>query len=236
MCKPDSTRVLVVYGTETGGSRSNVDKFTKQWKADGKGYDITVMTGNEAAGIFDDKINKENYEVLLICTSSFNDGDPPTGFGKFVYKLNNAEASHMDGIQHSVCGLGSSNYITFQNIPRLCDKLMEKAGSKRFVKRMEIDDDVGAVEGKRLLEEWVKGVEKLMDNPASMRAPKVVSCDWEDEKNEILNLHEDLGPDGFPAGHGPGGLDTGKIVMAASIVVVAILLYQMNQASAEENA
>ena len=46
----------------------------------------------------------------------------------------------MAGMQHAVLGEGSSVYEdTFQNCPRLTDKLLEECGSRRMVRRHEID-------------------------------------------------------------------------------------------------
>merc|ERR1719356_885786 len=103
-----------------------------------------------------DSISKD-YNVLLVGTSSFGDGDAPTGYGKFLYQLYNADESSLRGIEHAVIGFGSSYYYTFQNIPRITDRLLGKAGSRRILQRLEIDemdDEIDHNKNIRAVKEW----------------------------------------------------------------------------------
>merc|ERR1712157_487504 len=79
-------------------------------------------------------------------TSSYGDGEAPSGFGKFLYHIytaaadakKNTDAAVLSGMEHSVLGFGSTVYYTFQNVPRLCDRLLGESGSRRFLMRNEI--------------------------------------------------------------------------------------------------
>ena len=86
---------------------------------------------------------KESYDVIVLCTSSFGDGDPPDNYNAFLLKLLTAAedgSKPLAGLQHAVLGEGSSVYReTFQNCPRLTDKYLEECGSRRFVARHETD-------------------------------------------------------------------------------------------------
>ena len=82
-------------------------------------------------------------QVIVVCTSSFGDGDPPDNYGSFLLQLmQGAEdgSKPLAGMQHAVLGEGSSVYSeTFQNCPRLSDKYLEACGSRRFFARHETD-------------------------------------------------------------------------------------------------
>merc|ERR1711924_320531 len=97
----------------------------------------------------------EKCDVIVISTSSFGEGDPPSNFNMFLLKLYRGAASGekpLAGMQHAVIGYGASVYETFQNTPRLADKLLGECGSRRLATRCELDegmdDDVGTKLGK----------------------------------------------------------------------------------------
>ena len=90
---------------------------------------------------------RAKYDVLIVGTSSFGEGDPPEGFQDFLVALVRAAAEvragappPLKGMQHGVLGYGQSVYDTFQNTSRYVDKLLGELGSRRFVKRIELDE------------------------------------------------------------------------------------------------
>jgi sulfite reductase alpha subunit-like flavoprotein len=64
------------------------------------------------------------YDAFVIVSSSYGDGDPPSNFENFLRALYTADEGVLAGKQHCVLGYGSTDYETFQNCPRLTDKLM----------------------------------------------------------------------------------------------------------------
>lgn len=145
------TRVLVVYGSETGNVRRAIGSCVDRWRAapgHGKAFSIEaadVMAGNEAAAEFESLWElSARYNVIVVASSSFGEGDPPANFLRFLVKLVRAAARDgkkpLDGMQHAVLGFGQSLYPTFQNTPRYTDKLLEALGSRRMVKRVECDE------------------------------------------------------------------------------------------------
>jgi len=137
-------RMLVVYGSQTGSCKRLATKMAESWKQRGVVQACEVMEGNELAHETEDLASlKESYDVLVVCTSSYGDGEPPENYGEFLTKLLlavEAGAKPLAGMHHAVLGEGSSVYReTFQNCPRLTDKYLEELGGRRFVARHETD-------------------------------------------------------------------------------------------------
>ncbi len=147
------TRVLCVYGSESGNAKRGLDRLLKKWKAAASNFEIIdVLTGNELAKKLGGGGNAsaknleyvaQRADVLLVCTSSYGSGDPPSNMRELTKVLSHEASMKSDaltGVQHAVLGFGSSTYTTFQNIPRLTDKFLGECGSRRMAKRAEIDE------------------------------------------------------------------------------------------------
>lgn len=110
---------------------------------------MAVTDGTQLTIELDDVASvAESFDVLVVVTSSYGDGEPPANFNTFLVRLlKSAEqiesgalsSKPLAGLQHAVLGEGSSDYETFQNCPRLTDKYLEACGSRRFVPRHETD-------------------------------------------------------------------------------------------------
>ena len=139
-----STKMLVVYGSQTGSCRMIIQKMVEHWKTTGVVSSIDMHEGNHLAHETEELSDLvRQYDVMVVCTSSFGDGDPPDNYREFLLKLFQASEENpscLSGMQHAVLGEGSSVYSdTFQNCPRLTDKYLEACGSRRFVTRHETD-------------------------------------------------------------------------------------------------
>lgn len=228
MCGPtgaNQVKVLVVYGSECGSTKSEgqmiIEKLEKE-KVTAK-----LMEGNDAADEFDQL--RDNYNVLLVLTSSYGDGDPPSGFGKFLYQLYEAAKSQtkaLEGLEHSVLGFGSTTYYTFQNVPRLSDRLLEEAGSRRFLMRSEIDemDD----ENEKKVDTWCDAVVKrCVEKTKSTTVPTDSVCTWEEPEKEVFE--KKLGPDGYELGNGPGNSAAGGLIIAVLVAMMGAYYYYRKQ-------
>ena len=145
-------RLLVVYGSESGNAKRGITRWIKKWEAS-ESVPFTVVdfiSGNElyercgGSGQAQAK-NLESVaqccDVLLVATSSYGDGDPPSNMRNLVQLLQHEASMNSDalvGVQHAVLGFGSSTYTTFQNIPRLTDKFLGACGSRRLAMRAEV--------------------------------------------------------------------------------------------------
>ena len=222
MCKPSSNRILAVYGTEMGTTKNEADKVIDDWKKK-ENLTVTLLEGNDAADQFD-SITPENYDLIVIMTSSYGDGDAPSGFGKFLYKLYaavEAKTKPFDGLEHSVLGFGSTAYYTFQNVPRLCDRLLGEMGSRRFLMRTEIDEMDDYDENNAKIKNWSDSVAKYGKGNKEKTNTSQSVCEWSNPKSEVYE--KKLGPDGYELGAGPSG-NSGLIAFSA-IGVAAIAAY-----------
>ena len=175
-----TVRVLVVYGSQTGNSEKVIKMIAKKWEAnEGLKFKVeNIIEGNEVDDDMWDGM-KDRFDVILVCTSSYGEGDPPDNYGHFLVKLIHGAqsgAKPLTGMQHAVLGEGSSVYEdTFQNNPRLTDKLLEECGSRRLARRHEID--VGGEEdesvGRNLFSQAV--FEALQALPSAHSPP---AADW----------------------------------------------------------
>lgn len=175
-------RVLVIQGSESGAAINAARGLLNSWsKKEGLKFDLnkSVLSGNEAGKKFA-KL-KDSYDVLLVLTSTFGEGDPPSNFERMLYELTAAGQSGarpLAGMQHAVLGFGDSTYETFMNCPRLVDKLMEECGSRRLHQRFEIDagnwsDEMAAYE-----KQWMDKVFDVLQSEPKASDASVGS--WKD--------------------------------------------------------
>ena len=218
MCIRD--RVLVVYGTESGNAKRGIEKMAKKWQAAGVEID-TIIEGNAAVSKFDTMASE--YDVLIVSTSSYGEGDPPSNFNLFLLELYRRQAAGTNplaGMQHAVLGYGASVYETFQNTPRLTDKLLGECGSRRLAVRCELDegmdDDVGTKLGK-----FEKDVlDALQSLPKADSKPV---CDWTVPEKQVLEKSEsDLLMDAF---EGAGGLGKGALIVGGLVALAGAYAY-----------
>ena len=139
------SRVLCIFGSETGNSRRGLERMARSWTAacDDESFTIeAVLEGNAVASDGLEALAKR-CDVLVVATSSFGQGDPPANLAQFLEMLivgAAAGGTPLAGLQHAVIGYGQSIYPTFQNVPRLVDKLLGELGSRRCVRRVELDE------------------------------------------------------------------------------------------------
>ena len=74
-------RVLILYGTETGTARNGIEEMSKKWKSEGLNIE-SVIPGNEVVRTFN--ALPEKYDVVIVATSSYGEGDPPWNFAPFL--------------------------------------------------------------------------------------------------------------------------------------------------------
>lgn len=164
--------------------------------------------------------------MIIVATSSFGEGDPPENFWKFALSLQkavNQQEKPLAGMQHAVIGFGSSTYATYQNIPRLVDKLMEECGSRRFVRRAECDDsseDDPIVEQKRFAADCAAALTKEL--PDTTAAPL---CAWTVPESKILEKTEDELSLGFSMDGSSSGFGLSATTLGIGVVVAAAVGY-----------
>jgi sulfite reductase alpha subunit-like flavoprotein len=175
------SKVLIITGSETGQTEREMKTIVSEWTArkDRKFEIAKVISGNKISKEFDNLC--DNYDLMVVATSSFGDGDAPSSFTLFLEKLyeKKLEAKNggiLDGMQHCVLGFGSTVYETFQNCPRLTDRLLEECGSRRFLERVEVDECDPTEACMKKVEAWKESTFKYLNKPAA--ASKPPACEW----------------------------------------------------------
>ena len=192
-----STRVLLVYGSESGTCKRIANTMAKDWMSrPNRTFEISlVCTGADALkelSIMENDMNeiyhdftslRNKYDVIVVVTSSYGEGDPPENFGSFFLALLAAAeggSRPLVGVQHCVLGQGSTVYQeTFQNMPRLTDRYLGECGSRRFVMRQEVDA-AHYIEGDQHLMDrnhWKEAVFEALQSLPKASTPDV--CKWD---------------------------------------------------------
>ena len=130
-----------------------------------------------------------------VATSSNGEGDPPFNFHPFLkalYAADDAGEKPLTGCGFAVLGFGCSHFDTFQNCPRLTDKLLADLGAIRAVSREECDDSDEAHTAKAKAK-WADAVLKVLQ---SGKIPSAHVGDWTDACTQngatILDKHDDM--------------------------------------------
>ena len=225
-------RILLVWGSETNNTQGFVTKIADEWKAKhgDKLKVLDIVQGDEMADRWDE-VSADNYDFLLVATSSYGEGEPPSGFGRFLYQLQEASKSGkkpLKGLQHAVLGIGSTCYETFQNCPRHVDKYLGESGSRRCKERFEwdemehVDSDVY---------EWGDAIVEVMKECAG-KADQDPVCEW--SQPESLLLSKIIGEGGYEVGQGPSGFGPAQMAMVAASALAAGAFYYMKQQNTAE--
>jgi len=226
-------RVLLVWGSETNNTQGFANKIAAEWKE--KHGDalkvLDIVKGDDMADRWDE-VTADNYDFLLIATSSYGEGEPPSGFGKFLYKLQEASKGDdkpLKGLQHAVLGIGSTCYETFQNCPRHVDKYLGESGSRRCKERFEWDE-MENVDSDVL--EWGDAIFKVMAASIDGGADEPDVCEWSKPESELLAKIVD--EDGYEVGQGPPGFGPPQMAMLGAGALAACAFYYMKQQKAAE--
>ena len=229
-----ATRVLVVWGSETNQTKIAMTDLVEEWQQthDTKTVTFEFLMGDKAAT--DEKfatITSDNYDYVVIGTSSYGEGDPPSGFGKFLYQLQEAAAAananqetppQFAGLQHAVLGFGSTAYETFQNCPRMVDKYFGEAGSRRCLQRFEWDEMEHDMDD---VTKWSKELQKLLLLDPSTVSTEPPVCAWTEPEAQLLAKPMDA--DGYEKGQGE--MSTEKRLLIPILVASAGVAYYWYQ-------
>ena len=186
-------KVCIIYGSESGNSERAVKAIAKTWQ--GSNFEIGEIMEGATAAVRGFAALAEQYDFLVVATSSNGEGDPPFNFHPFLkalYAADDAGDKPLTGCGFAVLGFGCSHFDTFQNCPRLTDKLLADLGAIRAVSREECDDSDEAHTAKAKAK-WGDTVLKVLQ---SGKIPSAHVGDWTDACTQngatILDKHDDM--------------------------------------------
>lgn len=229
MCRTP-TRVCVIYGSESGTAERGIRNICKKW-LDKKSPNFVIVDTLDGRTAASKKLATlaDEYDILVVATSSNGEGDPPWNFHSMLcalYLAIDAEEKPLAGLQHAVLGFGSSNFDTFQNCPRIADKLLGECGSRRMVMRAECDEcEEDAGDSK--MKVWSEAVFNALQTGAKGKNAEPV-CDWTEPGDQLLDKHDEMvGGAGETDSMGTIGI----VCIIVGILLSGIVAYVINAKS-----
>lgn len=134
----DTTRLTIVYGSQTGNAKRVAEKLAQQ--AESAGLPVRLLR----ADLYPlRELKHERYLQLVISTQG--DGDPPDDSREFTDFLFGTRAPTLPDLKFGVLGLGDSSYPKFCEISRRLDARLAELGASRWLARADADLDIETV-------------------------------------------------------------------------------------------
>tara|TARA_B100000287_G_scaffold334884_1_gene320245 strand:+ start:967 stop:1428 length:462 start_codon:yes stop_codon:yes gene_type:complete len=138
--------LLIIVGTETGNAEALADDakiFANKVNLNAKVMDMEDVSVEDIS----------NSKYLLICCSTWGEGDQPTNAEDLYEETCNAADDCMNGVNFAVLALGDTSYEFFCESGKQWDVVMEEKGGTRIQSRIDCDVDY---EDDDECEEWIK--------------------------------------------------------------------------------
>ncbi len=146
--------VLIIFGTETGNAEALADdakNFAKEFGLEGMVMDMEDLSVEDLA----------NSKRLLICCSTWGEGDQPTNAEELYESACEADEGSMEGVHFAVLALGDTDYEFFCESGKEWDVLIEQKGGTRINDRIDCDVDY---EDDDECENWIKSTLEKLSN------------------------------------------------------------------------
>jgi sulfite reductase alpha subunit-like flavoprotein len=138
--------ILILYGTVTGNAEICANKAAKRLNVEG--FNAVVKD------IFDVPAHQlQNESTLLICISTYGEGDPPDTAVPLWESLVRDGQFDLSHLRFSVFGLGDSGYHKFCQCGKDFDAALTRQGAKQLAPRMDSD-----VEYEKPCAAWIESV------------------------------------------------------------------------------
>ena len=126
--------IKIVFGTETGNSES-LAKITGK-RLQSHGYQVGIVDLDDFSV---DELT--STKILLVITSTFGEGEPPSNAEIFFEELMGGDAPKLNHLSFSVCALGDTDYEFFCQCGKEIDERLAALGAHRFAPRVDCDAD-----------------------------------------------------------------------------------------------
>ncbi len=140
-----SDTIAILWGSETGNAQGVADMAEVKLKAQGFQAQSIDMADIKLAQL-------ANYSRVLIVTSTWGDGDPPSNAYDLLGELQTQKVD-LSGVSFSVCALGDTSYPAFCKCGKDFDEALESQGAKRVFPMQECDWEYDAAS-----DQWLQGV------------------------------------------------------------------------------
>jgi sulfite reductase (NADPH) flavoprotein alpha-component len=159
-----TTRLTVVYGSQTGNARRVAEQLAHAVEA--AGLPVRLLRA-DAYPLRE--LATERYLQVVISTQG--DGDPPDDARAFVDHLLGRRAPALPSLHFAVLGLGDSSYPKFCEIGRRLDARLAELGGTRWIERADADLDLDTVATPWLARSLELARQSLMAAPLAVVTP-----------------------------------------------------------------
>ena len=132
-----STRVAVLYASQSGTAEGLARRLAKELKSQGFAPSISTLAGYTSAALA-----AESF--ALIVASTYGDGDAPDGVQPFYEQLCLEHFPRMEKLSYAVFALGDRHYEHFCKFGVDIDGKLAALGANPLCRRVESDVDVDA--------------------------------------------------------------------------------------------
>ncbi|WP_437624507.1 nitric oxide synthase oxygenase [Sorangium sp. So ce1151] len=174
-------RVLILFGSETGTAESAARRCASALRL----LRPTLASLNDHATDAARKSLSQRFTHVLVVTSTFGKGQPPSNADRFLQ----SPLPALDGLAYAVLGLGSSIYPDFCRFAVKADEALAAAGARPFLTLTKADEAKGSAAA---IADWIGMVGRMLLPPSLEQAllaermerlgrpaePPVVSVRW----------------------------------------------------------
>jgi len=134
---PQTLRVALLYGSQTGTAEGLARKFSKELKAAGHTVLLASLEGYVPA-----TLAAETHAIFIV--STHGEGEAPDPAQPFFQQLCVEHFPLLGNLSYAVLALGDSHYEHFCQFGKDLDAKLEGLGGTRILERIECDVDVDA--------------------------------------------------------------------------------------------
>jgi sulfite reductase (NADPH) flavoprotein alpha-component len=159
----EKPKLLILYGSESGNAEGLAAEAKKLAQRRGIKATIVDMADSRPSDLV-------RESALMVCVSTWGEGDPPERAGNFYRQLMADDAPRFDGMRFAVLGLGDTAYEQFCQMGKDFDKRLETLGATRIHDRIDCDVDYEDAANK-----WLLAALESFENAATpVTQPEVV--------------------------------------------------------------
>ncbi|HVZ98608.1 MAG TPA: flavodoxin domain-containing protein [Chitinophagaceae bacterium] len=170
-----TTKITIVYGTETGNSKKLATEFAAKAKKHGIHAKVQSMDQYRL-----NDLAREEY--FLVIMSTHGDGEPPAAAKKFYNHIHN-NGFRLDKLKYGVLALGDTSYPLFCKAGEDVDEQLNHLGGERLhpLQKCDVDYEADAVN-------WFDSICKIL-NHTSPGSPGIVTAIPAVKKTGSRTLH-----------------------------------------------
>lgn len=141
--------VYIIYGSETGNAQQLAERCSSRLN------ELGISAG--CAGMEDISLDLLSaMPTLLIITSTWGEGDPPSNAAELHYRLSKTER-RFDKLHYAVFAIGMASFEHFCQAGRDFDDFLAAAGAQRLLPLTTSDD-----RGEEDVEPWIERLYPLL--------------------------------------------------------------------------